>query len=114
MKYLWTAMILSSPLFGTDLTVNIDCNGQAVKQLKIAVFDETRTQVTGLNETESDGSFVIQNSELYSAPFYMFFTDASGSQCGSYPITQHSATEGVVYLNYYPTELPCSCSKLTQ
>lgn len=114
MKYLAPLLMTAYPLFGVDLSVNINCNGQSVRQLQIAVFDSTGVQVPNLNETDPNGAFVIVNSEHYLAPFSMFFTLRNGSQCGSYPITQSSATEGAVYLNYYPTELPCSCSKLVQ
>src|SRR3569832_870043 len=99
MKKLLTLLMVSCPLLATDLSVRINCNGQSVQQLQIIVFDNTNTQIPDLNETDSKGSFVIHNSELYTAPFSMFFTLANGSQCGSYPINQQSATEGVVHLN---------------
>jgi len=101
-----------SALVAQDLTVQMDCNNQPVGQVPIQVFDSSNVQVPNLDTTDSDGVFVIVNSETFNAPFYLFFTTPNGSTCGSYPIVQNTPSEGSVYLNYYPTELPCSCSKL--
>ena len=110
MKKLALLLSLISPLAAVDLTVTIACsNGKTVPNLPVTVYDSTGEKVSGISRSNSQGVFVIQNSETYTEPFHMFFTAQNGSMCGSYTVMQEG-TVGRVVLNYYPTDLPCSCS----
>jgi len=99
-------------VFADTLTVSVSCNGQPVPNLPVTVYDSLYIPVSDVQPTDSQGNFQILNSESYTAPFYMWFTNKEGSTCGSYYVFEDSATTGTVQLDYYPVELPCSCSKL--
>ena len=110
MKMTAIAVCVLSSLVADSLTVTVQCsNGQYVTNLPISVYDSAGTEVSGLTVTDSQGTFVINNSQNYQAPFNMFFTAKNGSMCGAYNINVNGST-GSVSLNYYPTELPCSCA----
>jgi hypothetical protein len=97
-----------------SITVTVRCsNGQAVKNLSVAVRDSLGDDIPNLLPTNSKGTFVIENSELYTPPFYLWYQTSQGSVCGSYYINLTQPNQGLVQLNYYPTELPCSCSNLS-
>ena len=100
-----------APLFSDTVTVNVLCsNGRSVPNLVINVVDSLGQQVVGASQTDADGNFAIVDTQLYTAPFSMSFTTTNGSTCGRYPVNIDSGSTGVISLNYYPTQLPCSCS----
>ena len=104
-------LICSSTLLADTLTVTVRCsNGNRIANLPISVYDATGFEVPGISRTDSGGDFVIQNSQNYQAPYNLFFTAYDGSTCGAYNVIQSTPDEGFVYLNYYPVDLPCSCS----
>jgi len=100
-------------VFGDTLSVVVLCsNGQLVPNLPVTVFDSNGQAIPNVDPTDSNGVFVINNSEMYAFPFYMYFTTPQGYECGSYYIYVDPQGMGQVALNYYPTELPCSCANL--
>jgi hypothetical protein len=104
---------LVSPLSADTFTVTVKCsNGANITKLQVEVFDSLNVSVPDVSPTDSNGEFVIENSETYTAPFYMCFKTPSGSMCGNYSINEITPATGSVMLNYYPTNLSCSCSKL--
>ena len=110
MKMTAIALCVLSSLVANSLSVTVRCsNGQNVANLPITVLDATGAKVAGLTKTNAQGVFVINNSQNYQTPFNMFFTAKNGSMCGAYNINI-SGNTGMVSLNYYPTELPCSCA----
>lgn len=116
--FLQTALIaltgVAAPLAADILTVTVVCdNGSLIGNLPITVYDFEGEEVSDISSTNSEGVFVINDSQNYTAPFYLFFKSQSGSSCGAYNVVENGADVGFVYLNYYPTELPCSCSKLS-
>jgi hypothetical protein len=92
-------------------TVVINCNGQSIPNLPIQVVDATGLVVSGVSITDKEGLFVISNSETYVTPFRLLFNTPNGSVCGPYRVFQTDLNHGRVDLNYYPTNLPCSCSQ---
>lgn len=106
--------VMTIPLVADDLTVTVVCNGQKVGKLPITVYDSQFEQIPNVEQTDNQGQFIIENSQNYMQPFMLFFRAANGSTCGSYTVIVNGDGVGFVGLNYYPTELPCSCSKLTQ
>lgn len=104
---------LFAPLEAVTITVTVTCsNGQSVNSLPIRVVDSVGTEVPDVTETDSQGVFEIANSETFTAPFHIFFNEPNGSTCGSCGVVTISSTTGFVTINYYPTELPCSCANL--
>lgn len=109
MKYLF--LFLSAVLFADSLSVVVTCsNGKNVPNLPVHVFDSNWVEVPNILPTDSNGTFVINDSELYVTPFYIYFKDTRGSRCGNYLVRVDESGLGSVLLNYYPTSLPCSCS----
>ncbi len=106
-------LVLATSAFADTVPVTVTCsNGMKVPNLAVSVIDSLGQTVADVQPTNSLGQFTIEDSELYTAPFYMWFRTKSGSICGSYYIYIDQDDAGWVHLNYYPTELPCSCSKL--
>ena len=109
------AACLISPLAADSIKVRVKCSdGKAMAGLPISVFDSDGIQVAGVNDTDPAGFFTIANSQNYTAPFMLFFIAHDGSTCGAYNVIQSDPTTGFVYLNYYPVDLPCSCSKYNE
>ena len=107
--------IMTSTLFAETINVTVRCsNGKNVPNLPVRVLDSNLQEVPDVQPTDVHGVFHIENSELFTAPFFMYFTTPSGGTCGSYFIYIDPANEGHVDLNYYPDNLPCSCAKLVQ
>jgi|SRR3990172_193548 len=107
--------IMTGTLFATTIDVTVHCsNGKNVPNLPVRVLDSNLQEVPDVQPTDVHGVFHIENSELFTAPFFMYFTTPSGGTCGSYFIYIDPANEGHVDLNYYPDNLPCSCAKLVQ
>lgn len=105
--------LLSTSLLADTIEVLVRCsNGRAVPRLSVSVRDADGVAVPGNLKTDQSGKFLIENSETFNAPFYMSFTTKTGATCGYYPIYELSPTQGYVGLNYYPTNLPCSCAQL--
>ena len=108
------AIVGSLPASAENVTVTVTCsNGQNVANLPISVVDSAGTTIPGAVVTDSSGSFLISNSEGFVPPFYLSFQSLQGSACGAYYIYVNSENVGVVSLNYYPTNVPCSCAALT-
>lgn len=108
------ALVFMHTLCADTLPVLVWCNnGQPVPNLSITVVDFLGVAVAGVTSTDSQGNFQIENTENYTAPFYMSFTTSQGSICGQYSISV-SENQGCVTLNYYPTCSPCSCSRLCE
>lgn len=102
---------IATPLMAESILVKVECNGRFLPNLPISVFDSSQAQpLPGISITDSEGAFVIENSELFMPPFFFFFTAKNGSSCGSYPVNLIDPSEGRVELFYYPTNVPCSCS----
>lgn len=104
-----------APVFADTLSVTVTCsNGQVVSNLPVTVVDSNGQMIPDVEPTNSKGIFMIDNSEMYTLPLFMYFTSPQGYECGSYYIYIDPQGLGQVSLNYYPTELPCSCSQLLE
>ena len=108
------AMGCMSNVAAVNLTTLVSCNGEGVGQVNILVRDSNQVLVPNVNQTDNNGFFVIPNAETYAHPFLFWFYAKNGSTCGAYSVLELTDTNGMVPLPYYPTDVPCSCSKLNQ
>ena len=111
---LFFGVVLLNYVHADQLAVCVRCsNGQSLANLRIQVQDQTGLAIPGVTQTDGQGVFVIENSETFITPFLMFFEDKNGSTCGPYMVAQGIGFDmGQVFLNYYPTDVPCSCAGL--
>ncbi len=113
--FLFASGLLWNSASATTVNVTVTCsNGANVPNLPISVTDTSGQKIPNIQPTNAQGVFQIEDSELYLPPFYMWFKTKNGSTCGGYYIFIDSNDNGQVQLQYYPTELPCSCSKLVR
>ena len=112
---LFSVTLTLTPVFADTLRVTVTCsNGQFVSNLPVTVVDSTGQTIPNVESTNSEGVFLIDQSEMYTLPLFMYFTTPQGNECGSYYIYIDPQGFGQVCLNYYPTELPCSCAQLLE
>lgn len=113
MKLLPFFLFFVCALFSDQILVTLHCsNGSNCPNVRIEVYDSLGAQVPNLTATDEKGQFVIENSETFVEPFSFFYRGRNGSTCGGERIFVDASGNGYVYLNYYPTELPCSCGNL--
>jgi hypothetical protein len=89
--------------------------GVPIANLKVKVQDSRLQEIPGVSKTDETGFFQIEDSEKYTAPFFLFFyPPQSDTVCGEYLIFVDPTHNGQVALDYYPQTSPCSCSCLIE
>ncbi len=109
--FFWACTSVAA-LAADPLTVTVTCSNQrAMSKLQVLVYDNMGTRINATTPTDVRGRFTIPDPEGYWPPFYVRLQLDWGG-CGPYKIQMINEEEGEVRLNYYPTELPCSCANL--
>jgi len=114
MKTFVLATLSSFCLFAQDMVITVWCtNGVGVPGLPVKVIDANRN-ILFEGATNRSGGFTMSQ---HIAPIYMIFSAANGSTCGPYNVQlddPNAPTEGTITLQYYPTNVPCSCAPYTR
>jgi len=100
-------------MYAQDMVITVWCtNGVGVPGLPVKVIDANRN-ILFQGATNPSGEFTMTK---HIAPIYMTFSAANGSTCGPYNIQLDDPSEptsGTLTLQYYPTNVPCSCAPYT-
>lgn len=99
-----------SSMEATTMNVTVRCTtGQRVSNLPIVVKDYSGTVIPGATQTDEDGVFQIADVESYTIPMSIYY---NMDECGPNYIATIGETIGLVSINYYPVDAPCSCAQL--